>query len=216
MQAYRPDRVVRVLTKVVSFAYFVIGGFAVLALTMLPAMKLFAGDNRDWMLGLGTIEVELPALGMDSVATVPTTWGPAHLEVEEVRANLKMPIVLLPWSVVGAVLIELAVGAALLLLFLHHLRRIFQRVRDGAPFDAHNALRLRWVGLLLLALAVLAGVAELATSLIVRGWLARNDITVSTGLHINGWLVFVALVLIALAEIFRRGAELEHEQSLVV
>lgn len=216
MQAYRPDRVVRVLTTVVSIAYFAIWGGALLVLTLVPAMKLFAGNDRDWVLGLGTIQVELPATAGDSLATVPTTWGPARLEVDEVRADLKMPIVVLPWSVVAVVWLEVAVGSALMLLFLHHLRRIFQRVRDGAPFDAHNALRLRWLGLLLLALAVLAGVAELATSLAVREWLARSSITVSTGLHINGWLVFVALVLVALAEIFRRGAELEHEQSLVV
>ena len=216
MEAYRPDRVVRVLTTTVSIAYFVMGGLALLVLTCVPAMKLFGGDNRDWVLGLGTIEIELPAGAIDTVATVPSTLGPASLEVDEVRADLKMPIVLLPWSIVALIWIELAVGSALMLLFLHHLRRIFQRVRDGAPFDAHNALRLRWLGLLLLALAVLAGFAELVTSLSVREWLTRNAIHVSTGLHINGWLVFVALVLIALAEIFRRGAELEQEQSLVV
>ena len=216
MQTYRPDRVVRLLTTVVSISYFALCGGAFLVLTLVPAMKLFGGNDRDWMLGLGPIQIELPASAMDSVATVPTRWGPARLDLDEVHAGLHMPIVLLPWSVVAVVWIEVAVASALILLFLHHLRRIFQRVRDGAPFDAHNALRLRWLGLLLLALAVFAGVAELATSLVVREWLARNDIAVSTGLHIDGSLVFVALVLIALAEIFRRGAELEHEQSLVV
>ena len=215
MQEYRPDRVVRVLTTVVSIAYFVMGGFAVLALIMVPAMKLLA-DERQWLLGLGSVQIELPSTAMDSVVTVPTTWGPARLEVEEVRANIKMPVVLLPWSIVATIWLMVATGASLILLSLYHLRRIFQRVREGAPFDAHNALRLRWLGLLLLALAVLAGVVDLVTSLATREWLARNDITVSMGLHMDGSLVFVALVLIALAEIFRRGAELEHEQSLVV
>ena len=216
MQEYRPDRVVRVLTTVVSIAYFVMGGLTVLALIMVPAMKLLAGDDRDWMLGLGSVQIELPSTAMDSVVTVPTTWGPAQLEVEDVRADLRMPIVLLPWSIVATIWLMVATGASLIVLSLYHLRRIFQRVREGAPFDAHNAVRLRWLGLLLLALAVLAGIVDLVTSLVTRAWLARNDITVAMGLHMDGSLVFVALVLIALAEIFRRGAELEQEQSLVV
>ena len=216
MQAYRPDRVVRFLTAVVSFAYFALWGLAILALITVPVMKLFAGDDRDWMLGIGSVQIELSPTAMDSVVSVPTTWGPASLEVDAVRADLKMPIVLLPWSIVALIWIMVATGTSLILLSLHHLRRIFQRVRDGAPFDAHNALRLRWLGFLLLALAALAAVIDLTTSLATREWLARNGVTVAMGLHMDGSLVFVALVLIALAEIFRRGAELEQEQSLVV
>jgi hypothetical protein len=101
-------------------------------------------------------------------------------------------------------------------LFLHHLRRIFQRVRDGIPFDAENAMRLRRLGIVLLALALLNGVAELVVALAVRGNLSDGNVIVPATLPIDMSLVFVALVLIALAAIFRRGAELEDEQSLVV
>jgi hypothetical protein len=53
-------------------------------------------------------------------------------------------------------------------------------------------------------------------ALAVRSGLQSGSITVSAGLSIDRRLVLLALVLVALAEIFRRGAELEHEQSLVV
>jgi hypothetical protein len=43
-----------------------------------------------------------------------------------------------------------------------------------------------------------------------------SDLSIPNGIHVDLTLVPVALVLIALAEVFRRGAELEHEQSLVV
>jgi hypothetical protein len=89
-------------------------------------------------------------------------------------------------------------------------------VRDGAPFDVQNAVRLRWVGLLLIALSLLNGVAELVTSMVVRQGLAGGSVAVAGGLRIEAPFLLVALVLLALAEIFRRGAELEHEQSLVV
>ncbi|MEX2284421.1 MAG: DUF2975 domain-containing protein, partial [Gemmatimonadota bacterium] len=88
--------------------------------------------------------------------------------------------------------------------------------RDGAAFDAQNAVRLRRLGLLLLAYALYKGIAEFVTSMAVRKSVTSDSISVSTGLHVNAQVVFTALVLIALAEIFRRGAELEHEQSLVV
>jgi hypothetical protein len=56
-----------------------------------------------------------------------------------------------------------------------------------------------------------------ATAIVVRrGLPAGSSLTVPTGFHTDLTLVFVALVLMALAEVFRRGAELEHEQSLVV
>jgi hypothetical protein len=110
-----------------------------------------------------------------------------------------------------------AVAGALILFFLHNLRRIFQRVGDGAAFDARNVVRLRTLGMTLLAIAALKAVAEIATAIAVRrGLEAGSDLSVPTGFHTDLTLVPVALVIIALAEVFRRGAELEHEQSLVV
>ena len=73
------------------------------------------------------------------------------------------------------------------------------------------------LGALLLAIAGLNTVAELATSIAVRrGLAADSTLTVPSGFHMDGTLLIVALVLIVLAEVFRRGADLEHEQSLVV
>jgi hypothetical protein len=137
--------------------------------------------------------------------------------VDDVRGELKLPIATMPWSFLALLWSYAAVAFGLLLVFLKNLRRIFQRVRDGAAFDAENATRLRTLGALLLALAGLKAVAELATSVAVRRGLAPDSsLIVPPGFHVDLTLVPVALVLMALAEVFRRGAELEHEQSLVV
>lgn len=210
MSAYRPDRVVRVLNTLVSTVYFGLWVVTVVVLIAAPAAKLLA-SGRNWVWAL-----EVPATLLDSGATVHTSWGPARLVVQDVRGILQLPIATLPWWLVAVLWTRVAVVLALMLLSLHHLRRIFQRVRDGAPFDADNALRMRWLGVLLLALVVFDGVAELATSLAVSKGLPAGSVTVATGLHIDMPLVFVALVLVVLAEIFRRGAELETEQSLVI
>ena len=215
MQPYRSDRVVRVLTTVVSVAYFAVFVGTALAFVLVPAAKVW-GDADDWIIGMGQIEVELPATALDSAAIAQTSLGPVRLEVDDVRADFHVPIARLPWRGVVLVWLQLVVGSMLMLSVLYHLRRIFQRVRDGAPFDADNAIRLRWLGMLLLAVAAFRGITELARALTVRGWLELSGIDVPIGFHLDPTIVFVALVLVALAEIFRRGAELEHEQSLVV
>lgn len=211
MNAYRPDRVVRVLTTLVSIAYFGLMAAALAALAIAPAARLVAGDNPNWEWGLN-----VPAVVHDSEATVRTGWGDGQLVVEEARGELILPIAGMPWRVVALLWTHAAVMSGLALLCLHHLRRIFQRVRDGAPFDVSNALHLRRLGVLLLLLALVSNAAEFATGLAIRGGLAETGISVARVPRLDLPVLFLALGLVALAEVFRHGAALEQEQSLVV
>ena len=212
MRAFRPDRVVRTLTALASVAYFGMWVVGALALIAVPAVKLFAGSAADFHYGL-----ELPVVARNLETTVQTAWGPGSLKVDDARGELQLPIAIAPWPFVAALWTYAAAVFALMVLLLQNLRRIFQRVRDGAAFDAKNAIRLRTLSVLLLALAMLNAVAETATSMAVRSGLpVSSGLAVRTGFHIDITLVLVALVLMALAEVFRRGTELEDEQSLVV
>ena len=212
MRKPRPDRVVRLLTSIASLMYFVLLALAPLVLLGLPAMKVLGGPDSNFHYGL-----ELPVTASNLEAMVQTVWGPAPLKVDHVRARLQLPIPMLPWPLFTVLWTYAALGCVLTLLFLHNLRRIFQRVRDGAAFDAQNASRLRTLSVLLLASAVLNAVVEVSTSIAVRkGLTAGSPLSVPPGLHIHMPLVAVALVLLALAEVFRRGAELEDERSLVI
>lgn len=211
MHAFRPDRVVQALTGLVSSAYFVLLVLGTVVLVGLPAVKLAAGDDPDWEIGL-----TVPGVALDVDAAVLTRWGNARLEVGETRGSLRLPIGTVPWWLFAVIWSYVAAAAALIAMFLYHLRRIFLRFRGGAPFDAANALRLRWLGLLALAFAGLTGVSESVTSLVVRRGLTSEHVAVSSGLVVDGSVVFFGLVLLALAEVFRRGAELEAEQTLTV
>ena len=209
--AYRPDGVVRLLTKLVSIVFFTTAVLGTLVLAGAPALKVLAGDDPGWVWG-----VPVAATLAETDAAVDTPWGPARLDVEDVRATLRMPIGRMPWSVFGMLWAHLAVAMGLMLLVLHHLRRIFQIARGGAPFDAGNAVRLRSIGVLLIALAVVNGIAEFVTMLAIRRSVESGSIVVPAGIHVNVMLVLIALALVALAEIFRRGTELESEQALVI
>jgi hypothetical protein len=136
MQAYRPDRVVRVLTTLASGAHFGLWAGAVPVLIAAPALRLFAGDDPD-----GVWSLRVPATVLDSEATVLTRWGPARLLVEDVRGDLRMPIGMLPWWIFAVLWAHAAVAGALILAFLHQLRRIFQRARDGSPFQESGVTR---------------------------------------------------------------------------
>ena len=211
MQPYRAVRAIRILTTIVTLAYFggLVGGTLLLIGT--PAIKLLAPESADWKFGL-PVQAEM----RDADAAVETRWGGAQIEIENVRGSLRLPIGAMPWSLFGLLWTYIAIAFALLLLFLHNLRRVLRRARDGAPFDPDNAGRLRLLGLLALALTLLQGAAEFLTSLAVNSGLTDGGIRVPTGIHVDGPGVLFALLLLTLAEIFRHGAELEHEQSLVV
>ena len=210
MQAYQPDWVTKTLDALVSAAYFALFIAAPLVLAAGLAARLLPLDDH-W-----TWEMNVPAAIRDSPAMVQTSWGPARLEVKNVTGTLQMPIRRLPWPLITIAWLHAAAAFALMLVSLHQLRRVFQRLRAGAPFDAANAQRLRWLGLALLGLALLNGIAELGTSLALRPGLPPASITVPVALRIDTSLVFAALVLMALARIFRRGSDLEDDQSLVV
>lgn len=211
MRAYRPDRVVSVLTALASIAYYGLLGLAVVVLIGLPTAKLAAGDDPGWMIGL-----TVPVVSLEPDVPVLTRWGEARLEVEDLHGSVRLPVGALPWRLFAVLWVYVAGGAALGLLFLHHLRRLFQRVRGGAPFHAANARRLRWLGLLAIALAVLNSVSEWVVAQAVRGGVVSERVEVPLGLTVDGSAVLFGLVLLALAEIFRRGAALEEEQSLTV
>jgi hypothetical protein len=211
MQTNPSDSMLRFLAGLASFVYVAIWIGGVVVLLSLPLVRALAGESSNWDWGL---PVQVRFAG--SPAPVVTAWGTAVLEIEDVRADLRLPIPSLPWWMVGVLWLHACLGFGLMLAFVHQLRRILRRARDGAPFDPDNARCLKQLGLLLIAIVVVNGVAEFATSAAVRAGLADADLAVPVGLHLNGWAILTALVLLALARVFQRGADLEREQSLVV
>jgi hypothetical protein len=212
MRALRSVRVIKILTLIVSVTYFAGLAISIILLVGVPAAKAFGEPGGKFTYGL---ELYVSVQHLDT--NVPTVWGPVPVKLDNVRGILQLPITMLPWSVVWLLWIYSAAAFGLVLMCLHTLRRLFQRVRDGAPFDAQNALRLRTLGMLLVALAVIKGIGDTVTANAVRRGLAPDGpLAVQGGVHVDFVLLVLALVLIALAEVFRRGAELEHEQSLVV
>jgi hypothetical protein len=104
-----------------------------------------------------------------------------------------------------------AVYAAVLLLIVRGLRRIFLTLVVGDPFQPENVRRLRLVGLALAALAALNLIARaLLQDLLIPG-LVRPT---SGWPDLTAW--FSVFVVFVLAEVFREGARLRREAELTI
>ena len=107
---------------------------------------------------------------------------------------------------------------ALIALVLGQLRAVFCSLRDGSPFVAVNARRIRRIGLGVLAFEVLRVVVTIT---IVAPALERLD-HVPGGSRIqavawpNGTALFLGCAVLVLAEVFRRGTLMHDEQALTV
>ena len=207
----RRDQLPNILATVTTVLFYLTIAGSALVLVGLPIIKLAGAENQQWSWG-----IPVSAVAAEGETSVATRWEGTVLRVEDIRGSLRLPLGPLPWSLFALLWLHGAVIAGLMLAILHHLRQLFRSVREEAPFDAANAVRLRWLGWLLLALATINTVAGAAVSFAVRGAVAGGGVRVPASLKVDMTMVFVALVLLALAEIFRRGAELEDERALVI
>jgi Protein of unknown function (DUF2975) len=116
---------------------------------------------------------------------------------------------------VGAAILLVAV-LSLVLWVLGHLRAVFRTLRDGQPFVAANATRIRRI-----ALAVIFGEVGRAAIVFVMNYYASTHFA-ADGLRFdarpdfNIVAIFYGLIILVIAEVFRAGTRLDEDQSLTV
>jgi len=109
------------------------------------------------------------------------------------------------WLICG-IFVLIALAASLGFLFVRELRRIVDTVAEGDPFIPDNALRLRrmaWLAVAIQLIAIPAGA--------LAGWASSiaHVRYLDIGFSLGG--IFLALILFVLARIFRKGAEMRDE-----
>ncbi|WP_019980207.1 MULTISPECIES: DUF2975 domain-containing protein [unclassified Streptomyces] len=107
------------------------------------------------------------------------------------------------------------VGSVLLLLALFLLLRIAGTLRDGDVFVPENARRLSVIGLAALVQAVLSPLLPaLTTQLLVRGTPLADEIPFTV--TFTGEYLLLGFLVLALAEVFRRGTKLRADTEGLV
>ncbi|GAB2569023.1 DUF2975 domain-containing protein [Spirosoma areae] len=161
--------------------------------------------------------------------SVPVAWGAVSdkpmvstgeprvvLKPQKQTGQLQVPIRSTP----GLLIVALGfVGLATAVWTFSLLRQIFQKVQTESPFHINTARRIHQMGLLFVGQTLLEIVLKMALWSQTRPYFRQIHVAysnfLSVDLQLNGpWLL--GLILLALAQVYRRGIELQAESELTI
>ncbi|MGE5549600.1 MAG: DUF2975 domain-containing protein [Bacteroidota bacterium] len=165
---------------------------------------------------MGGILLAMLVLGVLAPRFIPQdlmsfTVDAQFLSFDFSQVEVKDPQVIL-FGNMGFALTSLLVVQAI----VHQLRKVFATLRAGTPFNLENAKRIRAIGLICIGGSFLQSLVSFLV-----GYLLMNNVIIK-GVEVNAkggsfmGGIFIGLVILVLAEIFRHGAALQEEQNLTV
>jgi hypothetical protein len=109
-----------------------------------------------------------------------------------------------------------AISVAVVQLIIALLRRLFASMHAGTPFTPENALLVRAIGFVTMGGALIESLVSGLIGLLVAPYIqaAGAEFRVTFGIPWTG--LFLGLVILVIAELFRRAATLQEEQDLTV
>lgn len=195
---------------------------------VLIGLVVFAVMNSLKLLDLQTKRFQ-PGEEPANYVSVPVAWGPASaktvastgkervfLKPQKQTGQLQVPIRSTP----GLLIVALGlVGLATAVWTFSLLRQIFRNVQTESPFHIDTARRIQQMGLLFVGQTLLEIVLKMALWSQTRPYFGqiRQDYNnfLSIDLNLTGpWLL--GLILLALAQVYRRGIELQTESELTI
>ncbi|MEW2134189.1 DUF2975 domain-containing protein [Streptomyces sp. NPDC005435] len=194
----------RLLEGVLALAALLVGVFGVLLPALGVAGLIDPMDTRDVRLEAttrvpGAVKSGAADFGMTLTGTHGAELGFLHPDFGR-RLLLALPE---------------TVGSLLLLLVLVLLLRMARTLRDGDVFVPKNARRLSTIGLVVLVQAVLSPVLPaVTTALLMRGSAVSDGIPFAV--TFSGKYVLLALLVLALGEVFRQGTRLRADTEGLV
>ena len=200
----------------------VASGIMLLGLVLTVAVVVFAPAAK------GPVEVGAGWLGVGTQMTIPVAFSvdprthsvaaPSlnvdRAEIRSATGALRFPMHGGPFFLANGILLAVLFGLALW--GLGQLRAVVRTVRDGHPFAAANATRIRWIGC-----ALIVGEIVRASIVFFEHWYAKAHF-VADGLRFEARpdvhvLAFVyGLIVLVIAEVFRDGTRLDEDQSLTI
>jgi hypothetical protein len=191
--------------------------------SVLVALVLIAGLNvgvqlgpngePNFVAGSGA-QMMLPvAFELDAdVAQVSSVDRRKSGAIEHASGMLRLTMPGRPWfAVAGAAAI-----VGLVLWILAELAALCRSVRDGQPFAARNAVRIRRLALAVVLAEVSRAAVVYAAQAYVAAQFAADRLRFTAWPRINAFAIVSALILLVLAEVFRTGTRLDEDQSLTV
>ena len=131
-----------------------------------------------------------------------------------VRGSLRIPARSRAFLFWNAVL--LIVLFAVLLWVLGQLRAVFRTLRDGQPFVAANATRIRRIGFAVIGMEIARSATVFFENYYAMTHFSADGLRFDAWPDFNGFAVVHGLIILVIAEVFRAGTRLDEEQSLTV
>lgn len=195
---------------------------------MLAVLILFAAKS-----GLKLLQAQAGPFPLDqehpNYVSVPVAWAPASdktimttgkpqlfLTPQKQTGQLQVPIRSIPGLLMSLLGIVGLVTATWMFLLL---RQIFRSVQIQSPFQAAIARRITTMGFLFLGQTAIEALLKLALWQQTRPYFNHirlaNQASLSVDIQLDGpWLL--GLILLALAQVYQRGIELQLENELTV
>lgn len=202
---------------VTLFYYLVLAALALFAI--MSSLKLLNAQTSSFSLGQQEPNyVSVPvAWALPDDKTIATAGEPQlFLTPQKQTGQLQVPIRSVPGLLMS--LLELVgLVAAAWMFFL--LRQIFRSVQTDSPFRAATARRIATMGLLFLGQTAIELLLKLALWQQTRPYFSQirltNQASLSVNIQLDGpWLL--GLILLALAQVYRRGIDIQLENELTV
>jgi hypothetical protein len=109
-----------------------------------------------------------------------------------------------------------ALGLGLGLWVLVQLRAVFRTLRDGRPFVAANAVRIRWIGYAVIVGELLQSLVRFGGNTYAKAHFAADLLRFDAWPSINGFAIIHGLIILVIAEVFSAGTRLDEDQSLTI
>src|SRR5262245_29694956 len=175
-----------------------------------PSFGVDAPDHNNWTI---TIPVSLATDPPTGTAAAPSL-GIDHAEVRGLHGSLRFPIRRGPFFLANAAL--LMVAMAFFLWIAGQLRAVVRTVRDGKPFIALNATRMRRIGWGLIVGELASAIVVFLESAYAMQHFSIEGLRLSARPDVSVFAIVQGMIVLVIAEVFRAGTRLEEDQSLTV
>jgi Protein of unknown function (DUF2975) len=210
MKAMGKRSVSSLLAVFINVGFYLVGVVLVFML-FLAAVPLFTDLSNTEMsipvsfsVETGALRVTAPTLGI-----VNADIGDAHGS-----GTLRFPPPSGAFLTTTALLVVL--GLAIGLWVLAQLRMVFRTLRDGRPFVAANATRIRWIGYAVILGEIVTSIVQFSGNAYARSHFAAETLRFDTWPSIDVFAIVYGLIILVIAEVFRAGARLDEDQSLTI
>ncbi len=218
METKSPYWVFPTVAQLVTLFYYLVLAALVL-FAIMSSLKLLNAQTASFSLGQQQPNyVSVPvAWAPPDDKTIATTGEPQlFLTPQKHTGQLQVPIRSVPGLLMS--LLEL-VGLVTAAWMFFLLRQIFRSVQTDSPFQAAIARRITTMGLLFLGQTAVELLLKLALWQQTRPYFSQirlaNQASLSVNIQLDGpWLL--GLILLALAQVYRRGIEIQLENELTV